>query len=294
MNVLVVIVSYNFVPWMKKCLRKEWMDEEGVDTVVIDNGSTDDTVNLLKTHFQQVRVVENGRNLGFGAANNVGMAMALREGYDGVVLLNQDAWLYKGTIKAMHDTAAVHPEYAIVSPVHFDGTGQALDKGFAAYTGVSSRENLPDDEIIEVPFINAAIWYIPAKAIKRLGLFSPIFFFYGEDKDYANRVKFHGMKTGYMPHVFSCHDRAGRATSRNNVFRDARIYCLTEYCNLNYNFPKAFALSVLASIKLSAQSFSKGKVGDGAKYLDISWWLLCKTLQAVTTRKNNRKTNRTV
>ncbi len=289
MKVLVVIVSYNFVPWLDKCLKREWPSENGVDIVVIDNGSTDDTVKLLKTNFPQVKVIENGKNLGFGAANNTGMEIALKEGYDGVVLLNQDAWIDKGCIKALHDAAQAHRDYAIVSPVHLDGSRLSLDKGFAVYTGISTIDELPGEDIVEVPFINAAIWYISTQTLRKTGLFSPIFFFYGEDKDYANRVKFHRMKTGYVPQVFGCHDRAHRATTHEHELRDARIYWLTEYCNLNYSLPRAFALSVLAGIKKCAQSLMKGKVKDGMSYMGISWWLLRKTPQALSTRKNNRK-----
>ena len=82
MKVLVIIVSYNFEPWIERCLGSLRLSRYPVDTVVIDNGSKDRTIQRIKKDFPEVRLLPQTENLGFGKANNIGMKIALKEGYD--------------------------------------------------------------------------------------------------------------------------------------------------------------------------------------------------------------------
>jgi GT2 family glycosyltransferase len=84
-DVSVVVVSYNALPWLERCLESV----RGVDTVVVDNGSTDRTAAFVRERFPEVQLVEQG-NRGLAAGWNVGL-----ERTDGrfVLILNADAWL---------------------------------------------------------------------------------------------------------------------------------------------------------------------------------------------------------
>ena len=82
MKVLVIIISYNFEPWISRCLGSLAQSDYPVDTIVIDNGSKDNTVQHIRTHYPDIRLIENQANLGFGRANNIGMQIAMTEGYD--------------------------------------------------------------------------------------------------------------------------------------------------------------------------------------------------------------------
>ena len=82
MKILTIIVSYNFERWMKPCLESLTRSVHPTDVLVIDNGSTDRTVSLLRESYPWVRLIANGENLGFGRANNIGLRLALDEGYD--------------------------------------------------------------------------------------------------------------------------------------------------------------------------------------------------------------------
>ena len=81
---------------------------------------------------------------------------------------------------------------------------------------------------IEAPFINAAFWFIPVRTLKRLGGFSPLFYHYGEDKDYVNRLHRHGLKVGYVPEAYGNHDRQSRPMTREVFFRTEYVYLLSE------------------------------------------------------------------
>ena len=93
MKILVIIVSYNFERWIDRCLNSLRQSEQQADVVVIDNASQDRTVSLIESRYPEVRLIKSKENLGFGRANNIGMKIALKEGYDAVFLLNQDAWI---------------------------------------------------------------------------------------------------------------------------------------------------------------------------------------------------------
>ena len=225
-----------------------------------------------------MRLIANGENLGFGRANNIGLRLALDEGYDAAFLLNQDAWVSSDALGILAERAERHPAFGILSPVHLNGAGNELDKGFAHYIGCPRREDLPTGkETVEAPFINAAFWFIPVRTLRKVGGFSPLFYHYGEDKDYINRLHRHGLKVGYAPQAFGCHDREFRTVSREAFFRTEYVYLLSEYANLNRSFANAFAYSVLACIKKALQSFSRLKPKDGCTYLRLAAKLSAQT-----------------
>ena len=133
MKILTIIVSYNFMPWLHRCIDSMLYSDYPSDIMVLDNGSSDETVAHIRKEYPQVRLIENGRNLGFGAANNIGMQLAIKEGYDAVLLLNEDAWLYHNSLGVLAKAATEHPEYGIISPVHLTGKGDKPEHGFSQY-----------------------------------------------------------------------------------------------------------------------------------------------------------------
>lgn len=290
MKALVIIVSYNFERWIDRCLSSLRRTEHPADVMVIDNRSQDRTLELVKTNFPEVRLIACDKNLGFGQANNIGMKIALQEGYDAVFLLNQDAWIDPQTIGTLLRLSQEHPEYGILSPVHLTGSADKLDSGFATYAGISQISDLRQHEsIIPVPFINAAFWMIPTTVLRNIGGFSPLFYHYGEDKDYANRIAYHQYLIGYSPIVFGCHDREYRAVSQEGFLRSEQIYLLTEYANINRTFINAFAYGVLASIKKSIKAAVKREMRTALTYVAIAFRLLGRTAEVIGYRKLNSK-----
>ena len=137
------------------------------------------------------------------------------------------------------------------------------------------------EEIVSVPFINAAFWMLPRRTLETVGGFSPLFYHYGEDIDYAHRVKYHEMKVGYVPAIWGCHDRAERQKPIGEAFFHSEfVYHLSEYANVNYSFSKAFAYGVLACLK---------KMMKDTHYASVWWKLIKKSMQTINTRKINRR-----
>lgn len=290
MKVLTIIVSYNFEQWIDRCLGSLYQSDYPTDIVVIDNASKDQTVQRIKTDYPQVQLIENPSNLGFGQANNIGMKLALEKDYEVVFLMNQDAWVAKNTIGTLIHLSKVYPQYGILSPVHLTASEKRLDPGFSSYIGVETCSQLSTDkEIIPLPFVNAAFWMIPTAVLKQVGGFSPLFYHYGEDKDFINRICYHHFQVGYSPLVFGCHDREYRPMDDKKFLHTEYVYHLSEYANLNYPFHKAFGYGILAGIKKSFKAISKGKWKRCTEYLSISVRLLLQSCQIYRYRKENIK-----
>jgi len=279
MKTLSIVISYNFMPWIDRCLSSLLQGTQSTDILVIDNASKDETVATLQARYPQVRLIRNNHNLGFGAANNIGMKIALDEGYDGVLLINQDAWLAPDALQQLVEVSLQHPEYGIISPKHLTGDGSKMDPGFASYIDNGGS------------FINAALWYIPMSVIRKVGMFAPLFYHYGEDKDYVNRIHYHGYQIGYVPTALGYHDRAERPFNRSLFLRTERVYHLSEYANINYSFAKAFAMGVLAPVKKAFKALAKGQWSNFAAFMSISFQLMMQTPQVLHSRNHTKKYN---
>ena len=290
MKILTIIVSYNFEKWISRCLNSLKASSHPTDILVIDNCSKDQTVEIIQKEYPQVRLIANSANLGFGRANNIGMQIAMKEGYDAVFLLNQDAWIGNDTLAVLADQTVRHPEFGILSPVHLNGSGKDLDKGFASYARLASIKNLSDgQDPIVCPFINAAFWFIPVSTLRKVGGFSPLFYHYGEDKDYINRLHFHQYQIGYLPTVYGCHDREFRKVSFDGFCRAERVYLLSEYTNINYRFTQAFAYGILAGIKKLILSFLRGNLKYAKGYISIVATLLAQSKAVIQVRKQTKQ-----
>ncbi|WP_460219709.1 glycosyltransferase family 2 protein [Psychroserpens sp. MEBiC05023] len=211
--VYIVIVTYNGLKWIDKCLKS--IDFDSYNVVVIDNASNDTTVSYIKNNYPRVILYEQQRNLGFGQANNIGIKHALNAGANHVFLLNQDAYLIDAVLDKLVDFQKQNSQFGILSPIHVTRNKKALERSFSKYmrqelTGQFYSDFVLDNPIssaYQVPFVNAAAWLISRQCIERIGGFDPLFFHYGEDDNYCQRANYHSFKVGVLPKVYVIHDR---------------------------------------------------------------------------------------
>lgn len=219
LKTFIIIVTYNGISWIDECL---WSCK-GYPVIIVDNASTDDTVLFIKSNYPDVILLEQSKNLGFGAANNIGIKYALNIGADYVFLLNQDAYLEKGTLEKLVQAHKKQPDYGVLSPIHLNGTGDKLDYNFSLYITPNRCKGLYSDfclqsvksDLYEVGFVNAAAWLISKKCLEMVGGFNPSFFHYGEDDNYIQRVKYYNLKVGVLANTFIRHDRGNK---KHNVY----------------------------------------------------------------------------
>jgi GT2 family glycosyltransferase len=247
--ILGIVVTYNGSSFIINCLDRLIRNMDETCIVVIDNGSSDKTVDLIQEKYKGIILIKLDRNYGFGKANNIGLEIALAKNADFVFMLNQDVYLEDDTISELVETARRYPDYGVLSPIHLNGKGDALDNHFSGYVSSILISDLYLDRLKDIypcHFINAAAWLLPKKCIEYVGGFDPLFFHYGEDDDYLNRVRYHKMKIGICPGVRINHDRGPHhALSDYPEFRKIYLEALKRLKNINLPFRKAVTAVVI-------------------------------------------------
>ncbi|KUJ51517.1 glycosyltransferase family 2 protein [Chryseobacterium sp. JAH] len=216
-KVHIIIVTYNAMKWAEKCFTSLRQSSILLKCIVVDNGSTDGTQEYIRKNFSEVELIISEDNLGFGKANNIGIARAYQQGADFFYLMNQDAWLFPDSIKKLLEIYGKYEnrdEIGIISPMHLDGSEKHLDIFLDKYIAINfEKTRLISDLYLqtqkpyyEISFINAAHWLLPKSTIETVGGFNPYFFHYGEDTEYVNRMKFHQKKILLVPGSKVVHD----------------------------------------------------------------------------------------
>lgn len=207
-----IVVTWNATKWIDKCFGSLISSATPTKILVIDNNSKDGTPKIIRLKFPMIEVIESRHNLGFGKANNIGIRIALDRNADYFFLLNQDSWVEPDTIGNL--ISIQDPDYAILSPIHLNGQGNAFDFWFATYLIRSLTPDMLYDlyicrskPIYETHYVNAAAWLLNKKCIDIVGGFDPSFFMYGEDDNYMLRVKYHRLKIGICFTAKIYHDR---------------------------------------------------------------------------------------
>lgn len=237
--------------WYDKCFGSLRASSQSVTPVVIDNASTDGSVEYIRTHFPEAQIIPNTENLGFAKANNLGIRYALDNDADYVFLLNQDAWVEKNTIAELLRTFEENENVGIASPIHLNGSYMGLDLGFASYAGPQFTSDVYmniKQKYYAVDFVNAAAWLISAQCIKKVGGFDTLLFkHYGEDGNFTQRVLFHGMRVIINTECTVCHDREQRKdTPKQSQFNKGDSYynlkCIKGNILSDFNLSKEVAV----------------------------------------------------
>ena len=243
-NIFVIIVTYKGQLWYDRCFTSLRNSEIPVHTVVIDNASNDGTVEYIRENYPEIHLIASETNLGFGQGNNKGMRYALENGADYVFLLNQDAWIEPNTLKELVEIHKRNPQYGILSPMHLNAEKTAIEKGLINYVAdlkITDPAWINDlyfgttKDIYNTNYVNAAAWLLPRKTLETIGGFDPIFFHYGEDDNYMQRVIYHGFKIGLCPQVKVVHDTERRVISKVYSDNDYKKCLLIDLANINTN-----------------------------------------------------------
>lgn len=264
MNIHVVISTRNGAYWIEKCLNSVVNSSIPLTIKVIDNASSDDTVAIIRSKFPQIELTCNEVDMGFAKANNMILRRSLAEGADYIFLLNQDAWVEKDTIQGLVEVHQKYPGYGILSPVHLNGAGSAMDFKFSIYCNERRCPgfisgiylNAPKD-VYNIHFVNGAFWLISRECLLSVGLFDPMFNLYGEDIDFTNRVRSRGFKIGIVPNHRGYHDRQSRPPSvtHERHIRKVKYICILKDTTKSFN--KEFFKYLLSSNRLALKALTR-------------------------------------
>ncbi len=267
-KVLVIVVTFNGMRWLQRCLDSVCGRAPQADVLVVDNDSTDGSADFVHSHFPAVKLIRCADNLGFTGGNNLGFDWALRKGYDYIYLLNQDAWLEEGALDKLLAVADTHPAYAVLSPLQMTDGYRAYDRQF--------QKRLPkgSGEVLDVPFVMAAHWLMRADALRQVGSFCTLFPYYGQDDNWCQRARYRGWKIGIVPAARAVHDRAQRQEAKEKVIRrNYYVGSLVRLCDPNRPLWERFLFVCL---------FTLVKTVKYGSFLPLKYFVqLCRELPAV-------------
>jgi GT2 family glycosyltransferase len=233
-DVSVVVVTYNALPWVEQSLESV----RGHETIVVDHGSTDGTVELVRERFPEARLLQQ-ENKGLGGGSNAGMRVASGDYF---LLLNSDAWALDDAVERLAAFADEHPEAAVVGPrlLNQDGSLQRSVRGFPSVWRLATEyfflrklaprsralnafygANFDHDEVREAEFLMGACLLVRREAADTVGLFDEDFFMFSEETDWCYRFRQAGWKVLFTPEAEFVH--VGGATTRQNwgpMFRE--------------------------------------------------------------------------
>lgn len=214
----IVIVSWNVCDLLRQCLSSIRVARSslGVEVIVVDNVSTDGSVEMVRAEFPHVHLISNTENRGFPAANNQGIAVAQGR-Y--VLLLNPDTEVVGDGLATMVAYADAHPGVGVVGPqlLSADGSVQSSRRRFptlaAAFfestwlqphapKGMLARyyvEDQPDDAILDVDWVKGAALMARREAIRQVGPMDEGYFMYSEELDWCRRFREADWRVVYLP-----------------------------------------------------------------------------------------------
>lgn len=217
-RVFCVISNYNDLQWIDKCLGSLNKSSYPVNTIVVDDASTDNSCDKIRENYPEVELIECKTNNGFAIANNIGIRRSLELEADYIFLLNMDAWIEPDTLSLLVEIAEKYPDYGIISPMHLNGSNTGLDYLFSTYIEPQKCPDLYSDiymnelkEIYPLDNVNAAAWLVRNEVFLEIGVFDDVFTrIYGEDNNFLDRVRYYGFKIGVSPVTNIYHDRENR------------------------------------------------------------------------------------
>jgi len=220
----IVIVNYNTQELLKNCLKSVFKKIKNIplEVLVIDNASTDLSLDMVQKEFPEVKIITNRENVGFAKANNQAIKKAVGK-Y--ILLLNPDTVILDEGLKELLKFMNEHPEAGACGPLilNSDGTIQRQCKrsfpnfwnSFTYYSGLWKlfprskwwRKNFgryflldkPDDKICEVDQLSGAAMIVRKSILEKVGLMNEDYIMYWDDTDWCFRIKKAGWKIYYVP-----------------------------------------------------------------------------------------------
>ncbi|MBN1456799.1 MAG: glycosyltransferase family 2 protein [Sedimentisphaerales bacterium] len=253
MDVSVIITNYNTRQLLIQCLESVYSSTNDLEiqVIVVDNASSDDSVEYVLKNFPKVRLIENNKNMGFAAANNQGIEIASGRF---ILFLNSDTIVHEGAISAMVEELSKTEKTGACGCrlLNKDGSLQQSVKSFPTFGAMMHRHTIAKflgvfghtrrrykmphfayDEISSIDQVIGAVLMIKADLLKKIGVMDENLTFYFEETDLCYRIKQAGYEVYFVPTGKITHLGGGSST-----FEGAHKFRALYFKSLLYYFRK--------------------------------------------------------
>ncbi len=269
----IVIVNYNVEHFLQLCLSSVFKAIEGIDAEVwvVDNHSSDGSLEMVKNSFPAVRLIASKDNLGFSKGNN--LAIRQSEG-EYVLLLNPDTVVAEDTFQKCLSFMDSNPNAGSLGVRMLDGSGLFLPESkrglpspwvsFCKAFGLGSwfpeselfgkyyLSYLPEKQTHDVDVLSGAFMFLRKTAIEKSGLLDEDFFMYGEDVDLSFRIQNAGFKNYYFPEATIIHFK-GESTKRGSISFVIHFYkAMLLFSKKHFSNSRLFSIFIYLGIAVRA------------------------------------------
>jgi len=231
--VYVIVLTWNGKADTLECLkslRPALRDYPNARVLVVDNASSDGTVEAVRGEHPDVEIVVNETNLRFAGGNNAGIRHALEKGAEYVLLLNNDtvvdAEFVSHLVNAAEKDAGVGmagPKiYYYSSPRQIWFAGGRIDwwQGWVSHVGIRQRDHGQYDAVRDVDYLTACCVLVKKQTVERIGLLDDRYFIYGEDADWCVRAQRAGFRLVYVPSAVVWHKLSASSGGHLSWFKN--------------------------------------------------------------------------
>lgn len=208
-KVIIVLVNWNQYKDTIECLESlKKIDYDNYKVVVVDNASIDNSINSVRSNFQDIEIIQNKENLGFSEGSNVGMRYALEQNADYVLLLNNDTIVDSNFLIELIKVIEKNSEIGMVGPKIYDyytgrisSAGGAIDwwRGLGIHIGDNKLDKGQFDFNKEFTFLTGCCWLVKKELLYKVGMFDNRYFVYMEDVEFCVRTVKLGYKLFFVP-----------------------------------------------------------------------------------------------
>jgi len=229
----VLILNWNKPHDTIACLRSlQNTSYQNLDVVVIDNGSDDDSIQILRSAFPKLNLIENGSNLGFAAGNNVGIRLLIERNVDYVMLLNDDTEIQDDLFERLVEIGESDEAIAVLGPtIYYYSMGDVIWSagGSVDRYGEPShpRSDEKDDGRVSGPqnvdYVTGCAFLMKRSALDRIGPLDESFFIYFEETEWCARARRYGFRVVYVPEAKMWH----KVTPTARVYSRRYLYLMS-------------------------------------------------------------------
>lgn len=218
--VYVVTINWNGLEDTIECLKSlRQITYPNYRVIVVDNGSLNNQPDIIKERFPEIELIKNEKNEGFAAANNQGLEVALKNGADYALLLNNDTVVEEDFLDILVEYAKANNEVGAIAPkILYYGTDKiwAMGGKISYLTGIpimigKGKDSDKYKRILEPDFVTGCALMLKTEAIKKIGLLDAIYFAYYEDTDWCYQAKKAGYKIIVIPESIVWHKKSASA-----------------------------------------------------------------------------------